>query len=51
MCEVSKDAYDRGYGSPEEIALIKTAPQEPWSVDVSRYLRDWTSLERRKSLR
>jgi hypothetical protein len=49
-CEVSKEAYDRGYGTPDEIVLVRTGPQEPWSVDVSRYLRDWKSLEKRRSL-
>jgi hypothetical protein len=49
-CEVSKEAYDRGYGTPDEIVLVNTGPQEPWSVDVSTYLRDWTSLEKRRSL-
>jgi hypothetical protein len=49
-CEVSKEAYDRGYGTPEEIILVKTEPQESWSVDMSRYLRDWRSLEKRRSL-
>jgi hypothetical protein len=49
-CEVSKEAYDRGYGTPDEITVVKAEPQEPWSVDVSRYLRDWKSLDKRRSL-
>jgi hypothetical protein len=37
-CEVSAAAFERGYGTPEEIKVIR-APQQEWSVDVSRYLR------------
>jgi len=46
-CQVSTEAFDRGYGTPEEIIVIRT-PQREWSVDVSRYLRDWKSIEKRR---
>jgi hypothetical protein len=46
-CEVSAAAFERGYGTAEEITLIR-APQQEWSVDVSRYLRDWKSTEKRR---
>jgi hypothetical protein len=45
-CEVSTEAFERGYGTAEEITVIR-APQQEWSVDVSRYLRDWKSTEKR----
>jgi hypothetical protein len=35
-CEVSHQAYDRGYGTPEEIFLLTN--QHPSSYDISRYL-------------
>jgi len=47
ICEVSATAFERGYGTPEEIKVIRAAQQE-WSVDVSRYLRDWKSTEKRR---
>ncbi len=36
VCEVSNEAYDRGYGTPEEIVPVTN--QSPWSFDISRYL-------------
>jgi hypothetical protein len=39
ICDVSKTAYDRGYGTPEEIVLLNTQPRETWSIDVDRYLK------------
>lgn len=35
-CEVMQEAYDRGFGTPEEVSPI--ANQSPWSFDISRYL-------------
>lgn len=35
-CEVSKAAYERGYGTPEEILPVSEQPE--WSFDLSRYL-------------
>ena len=48
ICEVSAAAFERGYGTPEEITVIR-APQQEWSVDVSRYLSDWKSMEKRRA--
>ena len=50
-CEVSNAAYERGYGSPDEITPIHHQPQEAWSFDVSKYLSDLRSAERRRSPR
>jgi hypothetical protein len=47
-CEVSTAAFERGYGTPEEIMVIR-APHQEWSVDVSRYLSDWKSMEKRRA--
>jgi len=38
-CEISTAAYDRGYGTPDEIMPINNQPQDTWSFDVSRYLK------------
>src|ERR1700757_94164 len=46
-CEVSPKAFERGYGTAEEITVIR-ASQKEWPVDVSRYLRDWKSIEKRR---
>lgn len=37
-CEVSGAAFERGYGTADEITVIRS-PQQEWSVDVSQYLR------------
>lgn len=47
-CEVSAAAFERGYGTSEEIMVIR-APEKEWEVDVSRYLREWRSLEKRRA--
>lgn len=47
-CEVSGAAFERGYGTADEIMVIRS-PQQEWSVDVSRYLRDWKSTEKRRA--
>lgn len=49
-CEVSNAAYDRGYGTPEEIVPINQ-PQDEWSVDVSKYLNNLKSIERQRNPR
>lgn len=38
-CEVSAAAFERGYGTAEEITVMRAAQHE-WSVDLSRYMRD-----------
>ena len=37
-CQVSNAAYTRGYGTPEEVALVTTQTWNSWSFDISRYL-------------
>ena len=37
-CQVSNAAYTRGYGTPEEVALVITQTWNSWSFDISRYL-------------
>jgi hypothetical protein len=46
-CEVSAAAFERGYGTPEEITRFR-APQQEGSFDVSHYLRDWKTIENRR---
>lgn len=47
-CEVSKAAYERGYGTTEEIWPINNGRQRP-SFDPSTYERNWKPTEKRKS--
>jgi hypothetical protein len=47
-CEVSKAAYDRGYGTAHEIFLIHREREEDWACDVSRYVTNWRTIEKRK---
>ena len=46
-CNVSGAAFERGYGTAEEIRFIRGEPQE-WSADASQYLKDWKALENRR---
>lgn len=48
-CDVSRPAYERGYGSPDEVLLVGSPPDQAWSFDVSKYLSNWRSIERRKN--
>lgn len=50
-CEVSNAAYHRGYGTPEEIAAISNPPQDGLSFDISTYLNDQESMEKRRNPR
>ncbi len=50
-CEVSPTAFERGYGTAEEITVIRAPqtairPQKEWPVDLS--VRDWKSIEKRR---
>jgi hypothetical protein len=45
-CAVSNAAYDRGYGTPEEIVPIRDRPQDSWSTDVARCLNNLISKEK-----
>ncbi len=37
-CEISRAAYDRGYGSAEQVVEINTQSREPWTFDIAKYL-------------
>jgi hypothetical protein len=37
-CRVSKAAYSRGYGTPEEVAPVSNQTWTTWSFDITRYL-------------
>jgi hypothetical protein len=50
-CEVSKAAYDRGYGTGDEILLIDARPRTTWAVDVFEYLDDLNATKNRKNPR
>jgi hypothetical protein len=49
-CEVSKAAYERGYGTPEEIVPLNVRAQDSLPFDVSRYFNNWSTNEKRKDL-
>jgi len=38
VCEVSKRAHDRGYGTASEIVLENYRPKDGWPFDIARYL-------------
>ena len=46
--EVATAAFERGYGTPEEIMVIRS-PQQEWSADLSRYRSDWESMKKRRA--
>jgi hypothetical protein len=47
-CAVSKEAYDRGYGAPDEITPITN--EQPGGCSVGpEYLDDWKPNEKRKN--
>ena len=37
-CQVSNAASTRGYGTPEEVALVTTQTWNSWSFDITSYL-------------
>lgn len=47
-CEVSTAAYDRGYGTADEIFLVHQERGAGWDWDLSRYITNWRSMEKRK---
>jgi hypothetical protein len=49
ICEVSKAAYERGFGSGDEILLLNRQTQDGWRVDLSRYVNEWKATEKRKN--
>ncbi len=48
-CAVSNAAYDRGYGTPEEIMPIRNRAQDSWSMDVARCLNNLISKEKEET--
>lgn len=50
-CDVSNVAYDRGYGTAEEITAINDCPGESWSLDVSTYLNHLNPPGKRRKQR
>lgn len=50
-CEVSKAAYDRGYGTLDEVVSSDARPQDAWSFDVSRCFDDLKAMKKRRSPR
>lgn len=51
ICEVSTKAYDRGYGTPEEIVSTDRRTQDAWPFDVSRYFNNLKSIAKRRNPR
>jgi hypothetical protein len=49
-CEIARAAYDRGYGTGEEIVLVNDEPREAWTFEISRYL-DLKSSEKERNWR
>jgi hypothetical protein len=41
ICEVSKRAHDRGYGTVDEIALENSHLKEACSFDIAQYLENY----------
>jgi hypothetical protein len=38
ICEVSKRAHDRGYGTAAEIVLENCHLKDAWEFDITKYL-------------
>ena len=47
-CEVSTAAFERGYGTPEEIMVLRSPGQE-CSMDLSRYRSRWKAMKKRRA--
>lgn len=47
ICEISAAAFERGYGTAEEITPVPTL-REQSAIDVSRYVSDGKKAERRR---
>lgn len=48
-CDVSTEAYRRGYGTAKEIALLDLEPQRAFALDLSAYLDPKPTDKRRNS--
>jgi len=49
VCQVSKAAYERGYGTKEEIVRVPEEPQNAWRFDSSAEAGDWNTVERKRA--
>ena len=50
-CVVSNAAYERGYGTPEEIVPIRSQRQDVWSWNASRYFNNLRPNEKWRNSR
>ena len=48
-CDVSRDAYRRGYGTAKEIKSLDPPPQDALTLDLSRYLDPPKSPDKRRN--
>ena len=48
-CAISKPAYDRGYGTAEEMPLARSGTRGAWPFDAAQRVAAWKSIERRKN--
>lgn len=48
MCEVSKAAFQRGFGMANEVLPLNRVPEE-WGLDPSQYIKDWRPGEKEKN--
>jgi hypothetical protein len=37
-CEISRAAYDRGYGPAEQIVEVNNQPREEWTFEIAKYM-------------
>lgn len=37
-CVVSRAAYERGYGTAEQIVQVNDQPREAWTFDIAKYI-------------
>lgn len=45
-CEVSKPAYQRGYGTKEEVVSVGQEAHDTWPIECSSPPDDWKSTQR-----
>lgn len=48
ICQVSRAAYERGYGPKEEIVPVSEEPRDGWSFATCSEPKNWKLAERRK---
>ncbi len=49
ICQVSREAYERGYGTKEEIVRVPEEPQDAWRFGKSAEAGDWNMAERKRA--